>query len=314
MIVIADKIKGIIYGQAIGDAIGLATEFMSKEQVNQYYGAIITYSDIVQDKHRSRWQKGSWTDDTEQMLIIIDSLLENKEIIPIDIAQRIYNWMKSGGMGVGVSTYRVLNTPQYTLYPKQAAELYWKCRCKNIAPNGAVMRTAIVGVWNYPDWEMVKTNLEEVCKITHFDPRCVGSCVIIGYIIYCELTHKCIRKSDVTTIANEYDSRIAEYVDLGFDKDITKLDLDDNQTMGYTLRTLAAAIWAYNFAKTYDSGIQMIIHKGGDADTNGAVAGALMGAKFGYSSIPQHLTEGLIRRDILELKFNLLTRLMFDIE
>lgn len=69
-----DKIKGVIYGQAIGDAIGiymyiysvcvtvcvyligLATEFMSKEQSYKTYGPSgpASYKDIVPDFHRSR--------------------------------------------------------------------------------------------------------------------------------------------------------------------------------------------------------------------------------------------------------------------
>jgi hypothetical protein len=53
---IVDRIKGTIYGQAIGDAIGLATEFLTKEQSKAYYGPAgpTGYDAIIQDFHRSR--------------------------------------------------------------------------------------------------------------------------------------------------------------------------------------------------------------------------------------------------------------------
>ncbi len=72
-----DNIVGAIYGNAIGDALGLATEFMTKEEVNKHYGEKkITYDAIVQDGHRRRWKKGDWTDDTDQMILIMQTIIE----------------------------------------------------------------------------------------------------------------------------------------------------------------------------------------------------------------------------------------------
>ena len=49
---VSNRIKGVFFGQAIGDALGLATEFMSKEEVNEHYpDGVPTYQEIVQDKH-----------------------------------------------------------------------------------------------------------------------------------------------------------------------------------------------------------------------------------------------------------------------
>jgi ADP-ribosylglycohydrolase len=104
-----DKIKGLVYGQAIGDAIGLGTGFLNKQQINQYYPNQLTdYQQIIQDKHRARWQKGDWTDDTDQMLCILDSILANQKVDYLDIAQRIHTWAYNGGKGIGNTVYQVL--------------------------------------------------------------------------------------------------------------------------------------------------------------------------------------------------------------
>ena len=43
-----------------------------------------------------------------------------------------------------------------------------------------------------------------------------------------------------------------------------------------------------------------MVRAGGDADTNAAVACAMLGAKYGFSAIPQEYVDGLIYREQLE--------------
>ena len=69
--IIKERFLGTIFGQAVGDALGLSTEFLSKQEMNRFYpNGIEDYSQIVQDNHRCRWQRGDWTDDTDMMLCI----------------------------------------------------------------------------------------------------------------------------------------------------------------------------------------------------------------------------------------------------
>ena len=58
-----DRLKGTIYGQAIGDALGLGTEFMTDEDMAwKYPNGIRHFREIFQDRHRKRWKIGDWTD------------------------------------------------------------------------------------------------------------------------------------------------------------------------------------------------------------------------------------------------------------
>lgn len=299
------NIQSLIFGQAIGDALGLASEFMTKEEVKYFYpNGIRSYDDIIQDRHRSLWQKGTWTDDTDQMLCILDSIIENKTIDLTDIAKRFVAWKQTSGIGIGRHTLNVLSIGDYVKNPFKASELIWNISRKQNAANGAIMRTAILGCWNYTDWEQVKANTENVCKLTHFDPRCVGSCVIITYIAHQYLTNQDVQKSDILCIANEYDSRIIEYVELAYQNNIEALKLDEQGKVGYTLKTMSAALWAYNYSPDFYSGLRNVIEQGGDADTNGAVAGALLGLKFGLNSIPKYLIDKLVGKDFLANKIN----------
>lgn len=309
-----DKIKGVIYGQAIGDALGLGTEFMYKFQIREHYpNGLQDFSQIIQDKHRKRWQKGEWTDDTDQMLCILDSLIEHKKILIIDIAQKIYDWAMDGGRGLGNTVYNVLKHPLFLHSPHQASLQIWEASNKHNAANGGVMRTSVLGIWDFRNTQNIIKNATQVCKITHYDPRCIGSCVmiclIISELLKGELSDENILKKVMDESLN-YDIRIYEYLQDKVRQDVRNLLLDEPAVIGYTLKTLSAGIWAMKYAPNYEEGILSIIQEGGDADTNASVAGAVLGAKYGFGNIPQKWIDGLLHKPKLDTKIDALLELI----
>ena len=90
---------------------------------------------------------------------------------------------------------------------------------------------------------------------------------------------------ELTEIGDRYDTRIKEYIEMAIQSnDLSALALEEN--MGYTLKTLASALWTLYYCKNFEEGLLAVVNAGGDADTNAAVACSLLGAKYGYSSIP----------------------------
>ena len=121
---INDKIKGVLFGQAIGDALGLGTEFMTKQEVNRFYpNGLTDYDQIIQDYHRKRWMKGDWTDDTEMMLCIANAIIEDKDIILSTIARNFKEWFNGEPLGIGSNTFKVLAFRDYVDYPQKVAEV-----------------------------------------------------------------------------------------------------------------------------------------------------------------------------------------------
>jgi ADP-ribosylglycohydrolase len=294
-----DRFTGALFGQAVGDALGLGAEFMSKKDVAWYYPDGLThYDQIIQDAHRKRWKQGSWTDDTDQMTMILDSLLEKGEVDVADIARRFWNWVfMARGEGIGNTTYSVLNYKNFITDPHTASTAIWEESGRNLAANGGVMRTSVVGLWDFNDSEKIKQNAANICKLTHADPRCTGSCVVVSLLIN-GLVKGRIADNDffdeMIMISKDYDERIQPYIETALNSaDVSLLSLDDNDGTGYTLKCLSAGIWALSHAATFEEGLLSVINEGGDADTNASVAGALLGARFGLSSIPKHLVEGL---------------------
>jgi ADP-ribosylglycohydrolase len=301
-----DIIKGVFFGQAIGDALGLGTEFLTRNQILDIYPHGLTeYRQITQDEHRSRWAVGDWTDDTAQFLCIVDAILEHGEINEQLFAKQVHKWFKDAPMGIGQTVLKVVSVPQYTLYPHKAAELVWKLSKYRSAANGAIMRTSALGLWEYSELEKVIVNTENICKATHFDPRCVGSCVIITSIIATLMQNgSLLTENELVEIAEKYDHRISDYIRLAKRGCLEQLELDERSSMGYTLKTLSAGLWAYFNAKDFEDGLIKIVNQGGDADTNAAVACSLLGAKFGLEGIPEKYIDGLLRKDLLIEKVN----------
>ena len=293
-----DKIYGTIFGQAIGDALGLGTEFLSKTEVREKYpDGLKEYSQIIRDYHRAKFQPGSWSDDTDMMLCIANAIIEDKGINLHTIARNFKQWVYAPETrGVGQTTLKVLSIAEYVEKPHQVAELIWRMTRTKNAANGSVMRTAIIGLKK----ENVAQTAEDVCKLTHFDPRCVGSCVIVSEIINHLIWHdEQLSYSQIMTIGNKYDKSIAEYIDKAYYNGIESLELDEPSSIGYTLKALGSALWCLFYANDFEEGLLRVVNEGGDADTNAAVACAMLGAKFGYTSIPQKYTDGLTRKNDL---------------
>lgn len=300
-----EKIKGCLFGQAIGDALGLGAEFMSKDDVVKFYpGGLTRYDQIVQDRHRKRWQPGSWTDDTDMMLCILHAYANGRFVIH-QVARNFKKWFDGEPMGIGSHTYKVLCMGDYVDNPEMCSELWWKLSRGQSAANGALMRTSVVGLLPKGYIE----DSEKICRLTHYDPRCVGSCVIVASIIH-NLVYKDkgLSKDDIIEIGQSYDNRIREWVELAYEStDISRLNLDEKHSVGYTLRTLCAALWSYFHSENFESGLLSVVNEGGDADTNAAVACSILGAKFGFSNIPEYYVSNLHQLSVFEESASLLT-------
>lgn len=299
---IRNGIEGTLFGQAIGDALGLGSEFMSKEDVTKNYPKGLTdYAQIVQDEHRCRWQRGDWTDDTDMMLCIANAIIEDKGVSLLSIAKNFKSWFNSSPLGIGGHTYNVLCFEDYEKDPIRAAEIIWKLYRKRSAANGGVMRTSVVGLLK----DDVRRNAENVCKLTHPDPRCVGSCVIVSEIIHSIVyKNKNLGVDEILSIASEYDVNIESFVILAKNTEV----VDDlgltGLDMGYTLKTLAVGLWAYFHCSSFEEGLLKVVNAGGDADTNAAVACSILGAKFGVEGIPKKYINGLVRKEAMMKRAN----------
>lgn len=112
-----DRSLGCAYGQALGDAYGLSTEFQTEEQVATMYpdrSKLLPFPDFIRTNHSQRWRRGDWTDDTDQWILMLEIIVDHKGDVKM-FARQLKRWVDTGfselgdtaGMGIGAHTYQV---------------------------------------------------------------------------------------------------------------------------------------------------------------------------------------------------------------
>jgi len=327
--VIKDKIKGAIYGNCLGYAIGLATEFMSKKEAEKHYpDGVITFENFCKDFHRSRWTPGDWTDDSDQMLLILDGIFANNGVVvPTDFAERLKYWVHHGfpeigdlaGCGLGQTVGRVVNSKDFLENPHEAAFRVWDRSNREIAPNGGVMRTSVLGTFAFDDMDKLIHNTKQICKTTHADPRCIASCVAVCSAIGLLLRGEIYDESKPDTIKILVDKAL-EYANKELEGNekhskelyahalavkLSDLELDESQSIGYTYKAMGSAFYCIlHGGDDYRKALTELAMEGGDADSNGAVAGALLGCKIGYNKLPSDLLSKMKEKVWLDKKID----------
>lgn len=322
-----DKIAGVLFGGAIGDALGLPAERKTEQWCKDRYpeGGPFAYERVERPVLGEVFEAGDWSDDTDQALILVDSWLEHHKLVPTDIAARLLVWARTQ-KGMGGHTRKVLEHEAFATDPYRASEAIWfLAPSDRYAPNGAIMRSAVCGLMGQTPFETAQI-AAGMAKVTHFDPRCTLSAAIVAVAVH-HLTRGMTSISDAVdqgyeeaeslTVAEDWRMPIHEAYDDECNNNGAPLD---NTDQGFTFTTLRAAV---SHAEVLDRmmprpeetsmvvglSLAALIRKGGDADTNAAVCGALMGARVGLGGLPLSLTSTLRQPYELERRALALERL-----
>jgi len=210
-----------------------------------------------------------------------------------------------GGAG---TVGRVVYDEKFLAHPSETAFTYWDKSGRDIAPNGSLMRTTPIGVI------CMKKSEEETFKeaikmgaVTHADPRCALSVAIVSGLVRALCRDEIRDEADINALLERGWTYMAQsHPNLSLDraefhKHVLADSLDSlvlcDPGMGYVYKCLGSALWCLRQVlaqqETFKSAMTKLVMCGGDADTNGAVAGALMGASYGYTLLPREWKEGL---------------------
>ncbi|KAF2792743.1 ADP-ribosylglycohydrolase [Melanomma pulvis-pyrius CBS 109.77] len=368
---VIDKIYGCIIGSALGDTIGLYTEFLPKHACETIYKEgkfrlVAPITEYYSDSHRNRFEPCAWTDDTDQALLILLSHLHNHSTtdslakLPQDFASRLRIWIEQGLLalgrppcGIGALVGSVVTHTDYLKDPADMATKRWIKTARHVAPNGSLMRTHPIGVIcvGLPEEEAWKI-AAAVGRTTHVDPRCVVACCISvgmirgllrGEILTEAHMNKAIERAYTWVLSQPelmnpgLDSELTEWeVKRHLDrkefekhvyaKTMEELKLDNSKEMGYVYKCLGSAILVLRLGmrgagqgqvpsqSIFEDLMTNLVMEGGDSDTNGAAAGALLGAFIGNANLPPHWAGGLAHKEWLITKVSRLNIVLGIIE
>jgi ADP-ribosyl-[dinitrogen reductase] hydrolase len=282
-----DSYRGALLGLAAGNALGVPVEGWPRRAIRERFPQGVAEIDPAEAGR-------PWDDDTAQAVVLSEAILETRELDLHDLGRRLVRWASENGRGIGNQTRRVITQLAAGASAEEAARSVWEQSGRNAAGNGAVMRSAPVALrWRTSGARLVAESLKSAI-VTHYDPRCQWSVVAFNSALALVLSGA---EPDLASLASlvEEAGGPREVADGIRDADgcrLEQLELD-GPAMGYTIKAMQVGLWALQQRDNFEGALASAIEAGGDTDTNGAVAGAMLGARFGASRIPERWTKRL---------------------
>ncbi|HVM26506.1 MAG TPA: ADP-ribosylglycohydrolase family protein, partial [Mycobacteriales bacterium] len=296
-----DRAVGVLLGGAAGDALGVPYEFGSRRldpPARMLGGGLGEYA------------PGQWSDDTEMAMAVArvtatGADLRSPEALD-DVARGFLEWHAGGPADIGIQTRRILGGASRThtderpaaLLGRLAAELHEQTG--RTAGNGSLMRTGPVALAHLGDADAIDEAARGVSALTHHDPEAGEACVL-----WCLAVDHAVRTGELdvrvglSRVGAAWAARLNEAEQVG--------PSHYASSNGWVVAALQGAWSAVSRATSLEHGLQRAVAGGGDTDTVAAVAGTLLGARFGGSTVPAryrrllHGWPGLRARDVVAL-------------
>lgn len=283
--------RGVMLGIAAGSSLGLGIEGWSRSLITDRFPNGIT--DIPDSERHALWD-----DDVAQTVLLAEAMVAGDRLDPDDLARRLLKWSRENGRGMGFLTTQVLSELERGVPATEAARLVWEAEGRSSAGNGAIMRCAPVALRWPNDPRQLIEDARVSAEVTHFDPRCVWSTVALDVALAMSLVERDI---DLAALAPAVAAagapvEVAEAIRSVEAATLDDFELDDPASMGYTLKTLQVGLWSLGQPDDFEATLIEVVSAGGDTDTNGAVAGAVMGSRVGVGSIPDRWLKNLHAR------------------
>lgn len=294
---IKEKVYGTLFGYAIGDALGIGTEFMSSHEVAMRYpDGLRNYFQIVRDGHRSFWEKGEFSSDTESIAILLESIGEKDRIDLTDIAERMKKWYDSDPIDLTVNNHGIIPQPDFTKFPLESTKRAWRNISGLDSTSECLGRAFFTGFWN----EDTERNVLNVCRMTHPHERCEGSSLVIA-----TMSNSLFWKEEeapydyLMQIARRYHPDIVKHLEMARHGDLSDFNIDDEESYWHVTKVMGIALWALWHCESPYEGLFTIVNQGGDADTNASLATALLVLKHGIEKQREDGPSGLLDKDRL---------------
>ena len=263
-----DRIRGALYGVAVGDALGAPLEFMSAEEILAKYGA------TVREMVGGGWlsvEPGEITDDTQMTLAVAEGIIENPENPIPAIGRRFITWHDSSTKDIGNTCRDAIQSAKRLLRTGADASEAWSCAGQEVAErsagrnagNGALMRTIYPALYYSEDaaieWAV------RIGAMTHRNENSDKYCKMYTQLVSTALKNGRETLGSIQALAEVFPKF---------------------PPTGWVVGSFCCAIHSLANTTSFEDAVVHAVNLGGDADTIGAITGGLAGAIYGYSNIP----------------------------
>lgn len=295
---------GAFAGLAIGDAMGMPTQTLSREEIARLYGPIRGFRDAVAEQPVSAGLKaGTITDDTEQSLLLARHLIARAgRVDQQSWADELLAWERdTHARGVndllGPSTKRAIEALRRGVPTNEAGRFG--------TTNGAAMRIAPVAIATpaAPLGALVDA-VEESCRLTHYTSEAIGSASAVAAAMSAGLEGAGIdamienalaaaaegERRGEPARAGSIRTRIAEALSLAEGRSGEDAATEIATCIGTSVSALQSIPMAFAILRLTSadpwSAALLSAAIGDDTDTIGAIACGMAGAYAGIDGIP----------------------------
>lgn len=300
-----DRAKGALLGLAVGDALGTTQEFSRPEdrlpfpQLNRG-----PQTDLVGGGPFGL-PAGHTTDDTQMAVCLARALRGAVHLDVAAVGVRYTEWMVDA-FDVGQQTRACLQQIGRGTPAALAGLSVWNAWEQEAAGNGSLMRTAPIGVhfWAQPEERRRASWWDSA--ITHADPRCILACAclnaaiargVAGEGVQATLLHQAAQAelpliTAVLSTDPRWPAAKIEAAAAALREDLLLAQRDDpelvvTKSQGFVRIAFRLAFWELLHAGSFRDAVLDVANRGGDADTNAAITGSLLGALHGEAQIPE---------------------------
>ncbi|MFK0106959.1 ADP-ribosylglycohydrolase family protein [Streptomyces sp. NPDC091217] len=315
-----DRALGAFYGLALGDALGMPTQVMSRQDVIRVYGSVTGFESARPDNPVSAGMPaGSVTDDTEQAVIVGRLLDEGHgRIDPLRLARELLGWeqeMKAKGSFdlLGPSTKAALDAVARGVSPREAGRYG--------TTNGAAMRVTPVGIAFAADpLDAFVDRVVESCQVTHDTTIGIAGAAAVAAAVSTGVAGGSLGEAVTAAVtAARAGARRGHWI-AGADiaariewacelvRDLPETEALDRVVVlvGTSVASQESVPAAFAVLAVADGdpwrAALLAANLGGDSDTIGAIAGAVAGSVAGFSALPAEAVRTLRTVNSLELE------------
>lgn len=294
-----NKYTGCMLGAAIGDALGKQNEGLSRKEIPH---RVTDYGKTPERRPGGKLRAGQYTDDTEQMVILSQSLIECGRLDVDDFAGRIARW----GAEAQLDPIRksLIGPSSSVAIAQLNSGVSWKESGSDIPSCGSAMRVAPIGLF-YKKLDDVESNAVLSSLPTHNSKMAIAGAVAVAIGVRCALEDMdcsdIIKETGIR--ASKYDKGIAENIELSFVKRDAEPDkvFAELGTSYLVYETVPSAFYCFSrhFEEPEEAMIEAV-NAGGDTDSIACITGALCGARHGVEAFPERWINGLENKEIIE--------------
>jgi ADP-ribosylglycohydrolase len=278
------RAQGALLGQLCGDALGSLVEFQSAEEIAEDWPDGVRE---LQDGGTWNLIAGQPTDDSELALALGRALVRRGAFDAGEVARAYVAWYETRPFDIGHTTRAALSAAAGAHRAgRDAAAAARGAARKESKANGALMRVSPLGVFGQGrDPAALAEWAREDARLTHPHPVCLDASAVFAVAVAHAVAHGG-PPAEVADAALDFARAAALHPEVVEALDRARGWRPDYAThQGLVTVALQNAFFQLRH-ESPEEGLVDTVRRGGDTDTNGAVAGALLGAVHGVEALP----------------------------